>query len=189
MHPLERLLLPLGRALRQRRPDPATSLANAPELAGPETITVTSPAFAAGEEIPAKYCGPLIGHQVSPALTWSDLPVGTRQVLFILDDIDVPTASPANHTIALLPPDNSGIDEGGLAKGTVGVRFVPGRFGATGYFGPRPLPGHGPHRYRFHILALDTVPDAAGAASADALRSAVGGHVLARGTLMGTRTC
>lgn len=188
MHPVERLLSPLGRALRKRRPDPAQSLANAPELAGPETITVTSPAFAEGEEIPAKHCGPLIGPQISPALAWSQLPEGTRQALFILDDIDLPAAVPANHTIALVPLD-TGVEEGGLAKSATGVRFVPGRLGATGYIGPRPLPGHGTHRYRFHVLALDTVPDAAGAASADALRSVVAGHVLARGTLTGTRTC
>lgn len=189
MHPLERLLTPLGRALRKRRPDPAKALANAPELSGPETVTVTSPAFTEGREIPAKHCGPLIGPQISPELAWSGLPEGTRQVLFILDDIDVPGAVPVNHTVALLGPDTAGVAEGGLKKGADGVRFVPGRLGATGYIGPRPLPGHGTHRYRFHVLALDKVLDGAAPAHAHTLPAAVDGHVIARGTLMGTRTC
>jgi phosphatidylethanolamine-binding protein (PEBP) family uncharacterized protein len=55
----------------------------------------------------------------------------------------------------------------------------------SGYSGPRPIPGHGAHHYRFHVLALDRpIPD--DATSVKAVLAAAAGHVLARGTLTGT---
>ncbi|WP_197502208.1 hypothetical protein [Mycobacterium sp. E2733] len=42
-----------------------------------------------------------------------------------------------------------------------------------------------PHRYRFHLLAIDqAVPDSI--ATSKAMLAAIGGHVLARGVLTGT---
>ena len=53
------------------------------------------------------------------------------------------------------------------------------------YAGPRPIPGHGPHRYRFLVFALDQpIPDAV--ATAKALLRQMARGVLARGTLIGT---
>ncbi len=73
--------------------------------------------------------------------------------------------------------------EGELKPGTTGVRLVKA-FGDT-YVGPRPIPGHGPHHYRFLVFALDqTVPDERRRPRAFA--SAIAGHVLARGVLTGT---
>jgi hypothetical protein len=54
--------------------------------------------------------------------------------------------------------------------------------------GPRPLPGHGTHRYRYHLYALDTDIDFTQVADLQAVPSALAGHVLASGTLTGTRT-
>ena len=55
----------------------------------------------------------------------------------------------------------------------------------TPTLGPRPIPGHGPHHYRFLVLALDQpVPDRV--ADHAALLPAIAGHVLARGVLTGT---
>ena len=54
-----------------------------------------------------------------------------------------------------------------------------------GYVGPAPIAGHGPHHYRFVVLALDTrVPDEV--ADHNALLAASAGHVVARGDLTGT---
>ena len=57
--------------------------------------------------------------------------------------------------------------------------------GNRGYAGPRPIPGHGPHHYRFHVFALDQ-PLADTVTRAKALLAAMKGHVLARGVLTGT---
>ena len=61
------------------------------------------------------------------------------------------------------------------------------RRGQAKYLGPRPLPGHA-HRYRFHLYALDAVVDFTKVGDIEHLPSAVEGHVLASGTLTGTRT-
>jgi phosphatidylethanolamine-binding protein (PEBP) family uncharacterized protein len=65
------------------------------------------------------------------------------------------------------------------------IRFIPGDLGHSGYAGPRPIPGHGPHRYRFHVLALDEpIPDHI--TKAKTLLKQMDGHVIARGVLTGT---
>jgi phosphatidylethanolamine-binding protein (PEBP) family uncharacterized protein len=69
--------------------------------------------------------------------------------------------------------------------GAEGIRVVPTMLGKHGYSGPRPIPGHGAHRYRFHVLALDRqVPE--DATSVKAVLTAASGHALARGNLTGT---
>jgi len=57
--------------------------------------------------------------------------------------------------------------------------------GHRGYAGPRPIPGHARHHYRFQVLAIDTpIPDSV--TTAKALLATMPGHVLARGMLTGT---
>lgn len=74
---------------------------------------------------------------------------------------------------------------GALQPGTAGFRFIPGPLRRRGYAGPRPIPGHGPHRYRFHLFALDT-PIADGIDKTKVLLRKMAVHVLARGVLTGT---
>lgn len=187
MHPVEVLLLPLGWALRNRRPDEAASIANAPELATENHVALTSPSFGDGQVIPAKHCGKFIGEEISPALAWGTLPAGTTDLVLVFEDLDNPAAVPGIHTIAAFAPTEGGLPEGALTMDNPGVRFLPTRRGAK-YLGPRPVPGHGRHRYRFHLYALDTGIDFTKVADVEHLPSAMAGHVLASGTLTGTRT-
>ena len=186
MHPVEVLLLPVGWALRNRRPDEAASIANAPELATGTRIALTSSSFGDGQVIPARHCGQFIGDQISPALAWGALPAGTAQLLFVLEDIDNPATVPGIHTIAAFAPAGDGLAEGALTPDNPAIRFLPTGRGAK-YLGPRPVPGHGTHRYRFHLYALDTDIDLTKVGGIEHLPSAVAGHVLASGTLTGTR--
>jgi hypothetical protein len=188
MHPVEALLLPVGWALRNRRPDEAASIANAPELGCENRIALTSPSFGDGQVIPAKHCGPLIGDQISPALAWGALPAGTTSLVLVLEDLDNPAAVPGIHTIAAFAATGDGLPEGALTPGNPGMQFLPNRRGQARYVGPRPVPGHGAHRYRFHLYALDTDVDFTKVGDAKHLPSALAGHVLASGTLTGTRT-
>lgn len=188
MHPVEALLLPVGWALRNRRPDAAASLANAPELATESRIVLTSPNFVDGQVIPAKHCGIFIGDEISPALAWSALPAGTADLVLVIEDLDNPGATPGIHTIAAFAPTAGGLPEGALTPENPGVRFLPNPRGQAKYVGPRPLPGHGAHRYRFHLYALDDHVDFTKVAAAEHLPSVLQGHVLASGTLAGTRT-
>jgi phosphatidylethanolamine-binding protein (PEBP) family uncharacterized protein len=188
MHPIEALLAPLGRAFRNRRSGDSTSITNAPELATAYHFAVTSPSFAQGEVIPAKHCGWLIGENVSPALNWGTLPIGTAELVLVFEDIDGPGADPRIHTIAEFVPTGDGIAEGALAPAAPGVSFARRNGKPGGYAGPRPLPGHGTHHYRFHLYAMDSSVDLGAIAAPAQLPLALAGHVLGSGLLIGTRT-
>jgi Raf kinase inhibitor-like YbhB/YbcL family protein len=173
----------LGKLLRRFRAGEARSPLAAPQYAGAATIDITSSAYPEGGAIPQKHAGKGVGDNVSPQLQWTGVPVDAKQLVLIMDDLDVPMPKPLMHTIAVLEPDLTGLAEGDLKPGTAGVRLVKA-FGET-YVGPRPIPGHGPHHYRFLVFALDQpVPDSV--TDHGALLAAMSGHVVARGTLTGT---
>jgi phosphatidylethanolamine-binding protein (PEBP) family uncharacterized protein len=182
MNPLLRLVTPLGYLLRNKRPDLSLSVRNNPALAAPRTIELTSTAFGPGGTIPDRHCSLDMGPNISPALSWRGVPSGTEQLLFILEDIDVPMKRPALHTIAVIDPAVSSFAEGSMTP----VEFLPATRGRKGYFGPRPLPGHGVHRYGFHLYALDRAlpPPLTGV---DDVIAAASGHVLADGFLEGIK--
>ncbi|MEV6845408.1 YbhB/YbcL family Raf kinase inhibitor-like protein [Actinoplanes sp. NPDC051411] len=185
MNPLLHLVTPLGWMLRNKRPDESLSVRHHPALAAPRGITLTSAAFADGGTIPDTNCSMDLGPNLSPPLAWTGVPAGTAQLLFILEDIDVPMSRPALHTIALIDPAVSSLAEGELKDGP-SISFVPAQRGNKRYFGPRPLPGHGVHRYGFHLYALDRALPETVTGIADVL-SAAAGHVLADGFLEGVK--
>jgi len=162
----------LGKLLHRFRAGEDRSPLAGPEYAGAATIEVTSPAFTDGGSIPQKHAGKGVGDNVSPALQWTGVGADAKQLVLIVDDLDVPMPKPLMHTIAVIEPDVGGLAEGQLKPGAT-------------YLGPRPIPGHGPHHYRFLVFALDQpVPD--GVADRGALLAAMAGHVVARGGLTGT---
>jgi phosphatidylethanolamine-binding protein (PEBP) family uncharacterized protein len=185
MNPLLYLVTPLGWMLRGRRPGESLSVRHHPALAAPRAITLTSPTFPAGGTIPDRNCSLDLGPNLSPALTWTGVPAGTQQLLFILEDVDVPLRRPGLHTIALLDPALTSLAEGEMKAGP-SIRFLPAQRGRQGYFGPRPLPGHGVHHYGFQLYALDrALPDPL--TGLDDVLHAADGHVLAGGFLEGTK--
>jgi Raf kinase inhibitor-like YbhB/YbcL family protein len=172
----------LGKLLRRFRAGEDRSPLAGPEYTGTQAIDITSTAFTDGGAIPQKHAGKGVGDNVSPALQWTGIPADAQQLVLIMDDLDVPMPKPLMHTIAVIEPDVGGLAEGELKPGTTGVRLVKA-FGAS-YVGPRPIPGHGPHRYRFLVFALDQkIPDTV--ADHTALVAAMAGHVVARGGLTG----
>jgi Raf kinase inhibitor-like YbhB/YbcL family protein len=156
-----------------------------PDFAAPYGITVSSSVFRDGEPLPKASGGKGVGDNASPQLSWTGLPPRTRQLVLIIDDIDVPLPRPILHTVAVIDPDIARVDAGALQPGTAGMRFTRADLGHRGYAGPRPIPGHGPHHYRFHLFALDEpVPESV--TTTKALLKRMSGHVLARGVLTGT---
>jgi phosphatidylethanolamine-binding protein (PEBP) family uncharacterized protein len=171
----------LGRLLRRVRAGSHRS-----RLAGidvPETIIVTSNAFDDGGIIPVKYAGKGVGDNRSPALRWSGVPDGTAALALIIEDDDVPLPRPLMHTIAILEPQLDHIDEGALQPTSTDIRFIKTPLG-QGYSGPRPIPGHGRHHYRFHLFALGN-PVPGTISTKNQLLQSIRRYAIARGTLTG----
>ena len=153
------------------------------------TLTIQSSAFAQGQPIPRRYSGQ--GEDISPPLSWSGIGEGAKELAMIVDDPDAPTAQPWVHwVIYKIPPDAAGLAEGIAADAqlTSPAGALQGRntSGDIGYHGPMPPPGHGVHHYHFKLYALDTQLDLKAGADKQALLSAMEGHILVRGELVGT---
>jgi Raf kinase inhibitor-like YbhB/YbcL family protein len=147
----------------------------------PAMLTVRSSAFEAGARIPKKYTGE--GENVSPPLTWSDVPGGVVEQALICDDPDAPTDEPWVHWVLFkIPVAVTSLDEGDNA----GAREGRNSNGNSGYTGPMPPAGHGVHHYHFKVYALDVAIDLAPGATKNQLVEAMKGHILAEGELVGT---
>jgi Raf kinase inhibitor-like YbhB/YbcL family protein len=141
-------------------------------------LELTSAAFEEGEQIPAKYtCD---GDELSPPLAWSSLPAGTRTLALIMHDPDAPSGDFAHWLAWNIDPEPGELPEGAAApaEGSNG-------FGRPGYGGPCPPPGHGAHRYFFHLHALDAELGLEPGAAREHLQDAIEGHVLAEAKLIG----
>ena len=146
------------------------------------TFAVISPAFAANGVIPLRHSA--YGEGVSPALSWTGLPAGTRSLALMMEDPDATSARPFVHWLAWNIDPALGALQEGIAPNTPGL--VQGRNNrrSIGYFGPRP-PGSRPHRYHFQMFALDAPLNLPAGADREALLAAMNGHVLAKGDLVG----
>jgi len=153
-------------------------------MTSPSALTVSSAAFEDGASIPARFsCS---GADISPELSWSAGPSGTKSYALIMDDPDAPSGTFVHWVLYNLKAgDPSGRVT--LSEGASGAALEgQNGFGKSGYGGPCPPPGK-PHHYRFHIYALNRELDGLGpAATADQLRAAFKGSVLGEGTLTGT---
>lgn len=146
-------------------------------------IEVKSSAFEANGMIPKKYtCD---GEDISPPLSWSGVPEGTKSLALISDDPDAPMGTWVHWVIYNIPPTEKGLQEAfptdeKLSNGTLqGITD----FKRIGYGGP--CPPSGVHRYFFKLYALDTKLSLDAAVTKKQLLDAMQGHILAQGELMG----
>lgn len=128
------------------------------------------------------------GEDLSPPLEWAGTPAGTRSFALICDDPDAPGGTFGHWAVYDMPPEVSYLEEGYSGRGRHG-RFpeAANDFGANAYGGPCPPEGHGPHRYRFRLLALDVPALEAGPSPRVAdVEAAAQGHVLAEAEVDGS---
>jgi len=149
-------------------------------------LMLASPAIPPGGEIPAQYtCD---GAGISPPLTWSGLPDGTKSLVLIVEDPDAPSGVFRHWTVFDIPAGSHGLDAGYSAnRPAAGLREARNDFGKPGYAGPCPPKGHGIHHYRFRLIAisrptLDLKPPAE---VSDVLRTAEP-YAIQRAELVGT---
>jgi len=147
------------------------------------SITVTSPAFGEGARIPVDHtCD---GSDVIPELVLSSPPEGTKSLVLIVEDPDA-VGGVFTHLVAFdLSPDLRKLPSGNdLATAGERARFGLNDFRATRYQGPCPPRGEG-HRYRFRVLALDTMLDLPEGTPRGKIDEAMDLHILGEGTLIG----
>jgi Raf kinase inhibitor-like YbhB/YbcL family protein len=152
-------------------------------------LEVHSPAFAQGDALPTRFAAENGGGaNVSPPLSWSRVPAGTRSLAVTCVDHH-PVAREYLHWIVVdLPPDLPFLSEGASGSRMIPpqARELPGTNGRPGYHGAAPPPGSGPHPYEFTVWALDAeLPQLAEDAGLAGFEAAVAGHVLASGSITG----
>ena len=178
----------LGRVLRGRSATENKLIWNQKTVAfAPVNIDLRSPAFGSMEQIPASHVGSAAGGNLSPALEWTGLPPGTKELALIIEDGDAALPFAFVHAIAVgITPQLNGLPVGALSSASRGLLTL-GRnsFGSITYSGPSPLPGHGPHRYSFQLLALDRVLYFESPPNRTQLLRAMAGAVIGRGRLDG----
>ncbi len=143
-------------------------------------LQISSPAFDDHGPIPERHTGD--GEDVSPALTWSGVPDGTRAFAIVMHDPDAPLVDGFTHWVAYGIPSGST----GARAGADDLIMGPNSFGNTVYNGPAPPPGHGLHHYYFWLYALDSDLDLEPGIDRRALLGRIEDHVIEQARVIGT---
>jgi Raf kinase inhibitor-like YbhB/YbcL family protein len=186
---LEKIPAGLGHALRGVRAGFEKIVSEDASLSAvADTIRLESSAFDDGGSIPPRFTAD--GEGVSPPLRISDVPARAQGMVLIVEDPDAPSAEPFVHLLTFdLPPDIGDLSEGLFRSPKhEGLEEDLGRnaFHKTAYLPPDPPNGHGPHLYVFQVFALDERLSFEHPPSRKAVVDAMGGHVMAKGLLVGT---
>jgi Raf kinase inhibitor-like YbhB/YbcL family protein len=115
-------------------------------------LMLASPAFPPGGRIPSEYtCD---GADISPPLTWSGVPAGTKSLVLLVDDPDAPSGTFRHWAAFDIPANAPGLAAGyGPNRPATSFRETRNDFGRAGYGGPCPPPGPA-HHYHFRLFAI-----------------------------------
>lgn len=139
-------------------------------------------------EIPRRFtCD---GENISPALSWSNLPKNTKSLVLIVDDPDAP--DPANpkgtwvHWVLYNLPATSGGLPQNVAEKSLPAGSLLGKndFNRTEYGGPCPPVGR--HHYFHKLYALDIQLPNLNLPNKKELEAAMAGHIIGQAELIGT---
>jgi Raf kinase inhibitor-like YbhB/YbcL family protein len=145
-------------------------------------MKLTSPAFQNGGMIPSLYT--CEGINVNPPLTIAHVPKGTKCLVLIMDDPDVPKFiredQMYDHWVVFnIPPETTRIEENAVPPGVQGKNTS----GKIGYIGP--CPPDREHRYFFKLYALDCLLELKEGTLKKDVENAMEHHILSSCELMG----
>jgi Raf kinase inhibitor-like YbhB/YbcL family protein len=181
-----------GEALRASAQTPAQASSPTTPQPAPKKIVVESPAMRTSEMMARDYTPD--GRNVSPPITWKDVPTGTKELAVVCADFGAGNPPPWVHWIIYkIPPTATGLPEGvpfdavtpmpreiaGAVQGLNGWRKAI-------YRGPAPPPGK-PHIYYFTVYALDApiaVKDNQPPLTRAELLQAMQGHIIGQGEVV-----
>lgn len=156
--------------------------------AGEGKMFIYSTAFSDGSKIPVAYIRPSAGGKnISPPISWSNLPDGTRSLALSVVDIHPVARNWVHWLVINIPEDCRGLQDGASGKDMPSDSLeLKNSFGDTGYGGPQPPAGTGVHAYIFTVYALDT--DRLGLSAnitLDAFTKAIKSHILGQASITG----
>ena len=159
---------------------------------GVQIMKLETPAWPDGGLIPVKYTQ--AGDQISPPLTWSNVPDGVASFVLIAHDLDSAAAAGTEDLLHWMLWNIPGAATG-IAEAVPQAAQLPDgtrQISATGpyYRGPGAPARGAAHHYVFELFALDAPIDvpALGASPAQAraaVAAAMAGHVRGKAALVG----
>lgn len=130
-------------------------------------FTLTSPGRADNDMLERAYAGAnptnpnCIGSNVSPALSWTRAPAGTRSFVILMDDQAGRAGLGVNHWTAYgIPASVNGLAQGEATAGSANFVFGKNTLGAMAYLGPCPPKGNAPQHYVYTLIATRLEPGA-----------------------------
>jgi Raf kinase inhibitor-like YbhB/YbcL family protein len=146
----------------------AASLSGSPVASAADVLTLSSSALqdngilatknACSDKQRTPNC---VGENISPPLTWSNVPDGTKSFALLLFDPEGRAPAGVSHMVLYgIPADVKGFAEGELSQPS--EKFVGGKnlMGTGTYFGPGTPPNTDWHHYTFTLVATDLDPKA-----------------------------
>jgi Raf kinase inhibitor-like YbhB/YbcL family protein len=142
----------------------ALTVAFAASAAAADPFTLTSSTFKDGQLMPRKVANMnpqnpnCVGENVSPQLSWSGAPEGTRSFAILMEDPEGRGGAGVHHWVAYgIPASVTSFTEGEVSKAS--EKYVGGKStqGVGNYSGPCTPPGT-PHHYTFVVIATDLDP-------------------------------
>jgi Raf kinase inhibitor-like YbhB/YbcL family protein len=124
-------------------------------------FTITSSTFKDGQLLPKKAAGNnksnpnCVGDNVSPQLSWTNVPAGTMSFALVMTDPEG-RGTGVDHWISYgIPATVTGFAEGEVSKPS--DKYVGGvsTMKLGNYFGPCTPPNQSPHHYTFILIATD----------------------------------
>jgi Raf kinase inhibitor-like YbhB/YbcL family protein len=128
-------------------------------------FTLKSTTFADGKIMPKKVANNnpsnpnCVGENVSPELSWSNVPDGTKSLVLLMSDPEGRAPSGVSHWVAYgIAPAVTGFAEGETTKDS--DKYVGGKstMGVGHYSGPCTPPNASAHHYTFILIATDFEP-------------------------------
>jgi Raf kinase inhibitor-like YbhB/YbcL family protein len=126
------------------------------------------------------------GQNISPEISWTDAPQGTKSFALVMHDPDAPRRGGYTHWVVFnIPASVKQIPENAPKQAELPAGGIQGKNddGGAGYTGP--CPPSGTHRYYFRLYALDKKLDLKDGVTKDELEKALKGHVLGEAEFMG----
>jgi Raf kinase inhibitor-like YbhB/YbcL family protein len=144
-----------------------------------DNLKVFSSSFKGGETIPDRFtCD---GENISPAISWGELPEGVKSLALICDDPDATGGDFVHWVVYNIPADIDGFKENAEIPDIADLGMTD--YGLRGYKGP--CPPSGSHHYYFKVYALDVMLEADRNIDKYDLLDKMEGHILAKGEIVG----